>query len=243
MAKSGKKRDVVLKKGKKNSAPKNNYLIAAILATILVAGVVVFYSFSDKNSISESSDSIGGIVASVNGGEITAQDVEDQKNLLLQQTGQQADNNLALENIIIQRLLLEEADKRGITSDKEEVETMIGISLAMQGATLDDLKENLVLLEMDYDKFINQYIDHLKIIKLSKELVGPVEVSESEALAFYQENDQLFQQPDGSTISFDDVKTEIKEFLKQNSEEEVFGRYMIDLRENADVEIYDQVYS
>ena len=147
------------------------------------------------------------MVAKVNGKEINAAMLNQQLNVMMQQYAQQVPpdqlsklkpmlRQQAVAALVNQELLLEEADKEGLTPSKEEVDAEIDkiiaqfpsrekfdAQLAQAGVTTDDLRSDL-----------NR---NLKIrMLIDKQIPEGGEVTDQEVETFYTENTEQFEQPE-----------------------------------------------
>lgn len=197
------------------------------------------------------------VVARVDGEEIMRSELDQATNIMnimmqLQQVPQfaqflqtseegqaflQAYERHILDNLIDERLMEMEAEKRGITISQEEMEAFAQEQIDMiqqqQGLSDDDLLQavqnqlGLESIEDFKEMIIEQEGGNLLIQKfLSEVVVEEMDITEEEAKDFYDE-----QGIDAQGIGFADIEMDIKAFMAQE-------KFVQQLREEADVEIF-----
>lgn len=159
------------------------------------------------------------IAATVNGHPISRLSLIKE---LEKQQGQQA-----LDNLITQDLISQEAKNKGISVTDAEVQeevdkiktmveaqgTTLESALAFQGQTIDDLKETLYLKR-----------------KVEKLLGDDIAVSDDEISKYYDDNKSVFE---GKKL--DEVKAQIKDQLVQEKLTSKFQEWITDVRGKADI--------
>lgn len=138
-----------------------------------------------------------------------------------------------LQNLITQRLILEEAEQQNVDIPEEKVNTEIDAArteieaqggkledfLAMQGQTLDSVKEQI------------------RIRLIIEEILGrDIEVTDEEAQEYFEENTSFF--PEGT--EFEDVKEDVKNQLKTTKISEKFQEWITNLRNGAQIQNFIQ---
>ena len=112
----------------------------------------------------------------------------------------------ALSTLITKKLILLEAKKRNLTVSQDELNaemtTIEGIA-QQQGMSLDDL-----LKQQDLTRPV--LLEEIRIQKLLEKMAGPVEVSDEELQAYWQENQTLYPEQ-----TFDQVKIQLTNQLEQ----------------------------
>jgi len=102
----------------------------------------------------------------------------------------------ALEGMILERLLDEQVKKAGIIVTDEDVNNRISEVTSQQGMTIDGLKSMLETQGQSFDDFKQQMKKGLSFEKLVDKQVGPVEINDAEARAYYEENEEDFNTPE-----------------------------------------------
>ena len=102
----------------------------------------------------------------------------------------------ALEGMILERLLDEQVKKAGIIVTDEDVNNRISEVTSQQGMTIDGLKSMLETQGQSFDDFKQQMKKGLSFEKLVDKQVGPVEINDTEARAYYEENKEDFNTPE-----------------------------------------------
>jgi foldase protein PrsA len=162
------------------------------------------------------------IAATVNGQPITRYEIVKE---LEAQGGKQTLNNLVTEKLIQQ-----EAKKQNVTVDQKEVDNEIkklDDSLKKQGQSLNDV---LTARGLTHDGLEKQ----IRIQKIIEKLLGKsVTVSDSDVNKYIETNKQMY--PDGATAQ---VKTQVKDQLKQQKLSEKFQTWISDLEKKAKINYF-----
>ncbi|MFW5865616.1 MAG: SurA N-terminal domain-containing protein, partial [Nanoarchaeota archaeon] len=177
----------------------------------------------------------GDTLATVNGEEITSEDVSEIQESVFSQ-GQEIPEEQAIELLVNQKVLEQKAQEEEITVSDEEVESSIEEQLSPQGATLEDYKEQLKAQGISYD-------EHLEILKkdfatekfLYIKLEGEnFEVSEEEAREYY--NMYASQSPEEEVPSYEEMEEQIVANLEQQKRQEAIENLIQDFKSDADIE-------
>ena len=203
-------------------------------------------------------------VAEVNGEEITQEELKQEANInqLLQQLSQ-VDRQLVqilaqseagskvlkeyqkkkLDSIIDNMLLTQKAEEEGISLSQQEKEEIYQEqkSAIMEKQQMDEEKFLTVLEQQGYEnekaykeEFLNN--PQLKVNKLiDQKIAVDIEISEKELKKAYEENKDTFAQGQ-KEVSFEKLKPQLKQMLRQQKENKKLNEYLSDLRENAEIE-------
>lgn len=174
-----------------------------------------------------------GVAATVNGEEISTQEVQALQAELAQQAQTEVSEQQALEVAIQQVLLSQEAQRQGIQATREDVEALFEEQMQLQGQSLDDLKEQL---GPEYDQFVESYQQQLTIQELINSQQAPA-IPDEQVRAFYDENTEEFI-VENETLSFEEVEEDIRVFLEQQTQSQVLEQLTAQLREDADITVY-----
>ena len=160
------------------------------------------------------------VAARVNGEKILAEDVAE-----FQARYGIVSAEEALDHLITERLLLQEATKGGHLPTPEDVEFELNTQLAMAGMTGEDLEAQLGLHDMSYDDYLKGL---RKSMAIQRYLEHTIEVTEEEARARYDEYAELY----GDSLSpFDQLKQQMVGELQQEALPSLIER----LREEANI--------
>ncbi len=132
------------------------------------------------------------VVAVVNGEPITNAELELQMSLLPDQYKQALGKDDVLKQMIDERLLLQEAAKRGIAVTAQEVDQAYQALLTRGALTEDELAKNLQTFGLDIADLRAMLLRQLTVDKLFTKAINETPVSDEEAQAFYDENKELF---------------------------------------------------
>jgi peptidyl-prolyl cis-trans isomerase SurA len=176
----------------------------------------------------------GNTVAIVNGEEITSEEVASTQQLYSQQ-GQQVSEEDVLEQIINKIVVEQKIQEENIMITDEEAEAIIEQELSMQGATLDDYKQQLESMSMSYEDELENIKEQVKTQKYwEDELKGQTfDVSEEEALEFYE----MYKSQSPEEIpSYEELEPQIIASIEQEKQQEAINILIQEIRANADVE-------
>ncbi|MEA4924471.1 MAG: SurA N-terminal domain-containing protein [Syntrophomonadaceae bacterium] len=189
-------------------------IIAIVLA--LAAGYLIGYAVYGARQ---------NTVASVNGEEITKQQLYDE---MLRASGEDTLNSL-----ISQKLVAMEIKKQNITVSDEEVQTELqkyydayggedgfGQTLSENGYTLDEFKKEIVT--------------ELSIRKI---LEPQITITDEELKSYFEENKTLFT-PEGQTADFEKSKNDVRDALMQSKLENEYSTWQDNLYQQYSVKNY-----
>ena len=169
--------------------------------------------------------------AKVNNNIITQADINKLSSILPTEIRGFYSDAAILDQIINEKLLLDEAAKRGINVSDAEVEdtfnklaysipanTSIEDVLAKRGLTVDDAKEMIR----------KQVI----LSKLTAQLSQGINVSDAEVEEYYANNSDKL-----GNVTLDEIRTQIRGFLKQQKEGEMLSSFIEGLKRHAAIDI------
>ena len=174
------------------------------------------------------------VVAVVNGDEISSEQVTAVQQSFLMQ-GQQIPEEDALEQLINQLVLEQKVEEENIVITTEDAEILISEQLAMQGATLEDYKQQVASQGISYEQDLENIKRQIAVqFYLESQLEGQsFEVTEQEAQEFYA----LYEQQSVEEVpSYEELEPQIIVALEQQKQQEAIIEHIQELRMNADVE-------
>ena len=160
------------------------------------------------------------VVASVNGKQINR--IELIREL------EKKEGKRALENLISEELILQEAKKGNISVTNEEVDREIETiekNIKNQGQNLDDL---LVLQGLTRQ----QLKEEVRIQIILKKLVGKLEVTDKEVEDYIEKNNESIP----ADANMDEIKSQVKTQLEQDKVNQKIQSLIEKLRKNAKIE-------
>lgn len=182
-------------------------IIIAILMIVLVAGVILL----SKNQL---------IAATVNGEPITRLElIRD----LEKRSGRQA-----LESMVTQKLILQEAAKKKVEVSQKEANdeiSKIEKEVTGQGQNLD-----LLLSQQNLNRA--GLAEQIKLQLLLKKMVGKISVSEKEIADFIEQNKDAI----GANANSEDVKKQAQQQLEQQKLNDKIQTLIQDLQKKAKIE-------
>ena len=121
-------------------------------------------------------DTTSSVLATVNGEDITSEDVTETKQSLSQK-GQQISEEQALEQTINQRLLSQKVKEENVTVSTEEAESTIRAQLAQQNMTLENYKSQLEMQGISYKEELESLKNRMATQKYLKKRRPPMSYS------------------------------------------------------------------
>lgn len=227
------------------------YMAASLVLLMLIATLIISVDADQQDRGSSP-------VAVVNGEEITEESLSTRAQiqrvflalkgvpefgefLMTTKEGQRALDSYrsyVLEKLIEEKLILQEAESRGIQVNEREIENRLSAiisrteevtskeelirKLEKDQRTLDDLKEEI----------------HWQLIreKLRREIVGKVKVSESKIRNYYEKNKDSFRGNDGEVKPLSKVKDQILGKLKEEKKEARWKEWLKKAKEEAKID-------
>jgi|GEM_PF-1508853 len=140
------------------------------------------------------------VVVIVNGDPITEGELDLQLNLLPDQYKQQLSKEEVLSQMIDERLLLQEASKRGIAVTEQDIDAAYQELLTRGNLSEEQLAANLDSFGLTTADLRTMLFRQLTVDLLFRETVNESAVSDAEAQSFYDENQELFTTPPQVTV-------------------------------------------
>lgn len=196
-------------------------------------------------------EGIPEVVAEVNGEEILKEEFEmaytgqfQQASMNSMMSGEEVDQDelkvQVAENMVSQRLLIQEANNRDFEASEEEIDEEINELAAQNG--LESKEQFLEALEeqgMAEEEVRTQLETQVKVNQLIAEEAGNTEATDEELQALYDQVQEQQEQSESEEElpSFEELKPELEEQVKTQKENEAAQTLVADLRENGDVTI------
>lgn len=225
------------------------YMVASFLV-LLVFATLVISAHADNEE--ESS-----IVARVNGEEITKKNLarsagiqriflalkgvpEFAEFLMGTEQGQRALDayrSYVLEKLIDEKLVLQKAKSRGIEVNNREVENRLTtiINRTKEVANKEELIKKLEKDQRSLEDLKEEIRRKLVREKLRREIVGKVEVSESEIRNYYEKNKDSFRDKDGVVKPLSEVKEQIREKLREDKKTAQWNEWLEKVKKEAKI--------
>lgn len=175
-----------------NSLVRRRRVLVPILSLVILLAVAAAFYFATSSSPK------GEVLASVNGEPIYKEDIDATLALLPSTYDTPERRQSFLEQTIEQRLLTQEAQRRGIVISQRELDTRIEIILNDTGRSPPELRLILAGHNITPTQFETIVREQLLVEALGQEAVlSRVSVTEKEIEAYYNEHTQEFLPPPG----------------------------------------------
>ncbi|PJE50993.1 MAG: hypothetical protein COV29_01795 [Candidatus Yanofskybacteria bacterium CG10_big_fil_rev_8_21_14_0_10_36_16] len=231
------------KKSKKKRA--KPWVYTLVLVVILIAGALAYTQADNLGDISNFVNKISGVAAEINGEKIKISELElryGQSLATLESQGLDTTNeeqvkeakDKTLRGLIRERLVLQEAEKKGIEISQEDVDTFFNDAMENAGgeeAFNKLLSDNNVSEEQFKSNIKNQLTAQEYIKQISGE---ELTASEEEVNAFYE---QLKAQG-AEAPPLEDVREDIVRYIENQKLNQILASTIDQLEEGADIEIY-----
>jgi peptidyl-prolyl cis-trans isomerase C len=172
----------------------NPWWIVLIVVVIAVAAWLITNQVLLKN---KGTTTTAGIAATINGEEITNADLDAEYARIPAAYQQFITKDALLEQMINEKLLMQEAVKKGITVRDEEVLALIDDQLKLTNTTMDDFKQQLAAQNMTIQEIQDYYKKQLVItMLLNQTVLKDLTSSNDEIRAYYDTNIAEFTTPE-----------------------------------------------
>lgn len=222
---------------------KKNVLLIVGIVLVLIAGIA--YILFNKETRLQSSDSNNskGVVALVNGEEISQVDFDE---LYIQMTsGQGIDvsnldpqtieqlKNQTIDTIVSQTLLRQVAEASGLSATEEEIDLQL-TNIKSQFSNDTEFEEALSSEGMNQDALRAQIASNLLIQSfIENELkLSDITATESEISVVYDEASAMQEIP-----PLEDIYEQVKQSVIQQKQQKLMEDYIKGLREDAEIKI------
>ncbi len=137
-----------------------------------------------------------------------------------------------LQQMVREEVLLDEAERRGITVDDEDVQRIVD-DIRAQFDTDEAYEAAIAQLGFADEETLRAYIlDNEILQRVSQAIIDEVEITDEDIQQFYDENQELFTQ-DGVTTPLEDVEEPVRNEL----ERQAFDSAVTQIEEEAGVEL------
>lgn len=217
----------VIKKKKKRINPA---LIIAIITIVVIACVI----YANKDILFKQPSEEALVVARLNGEEISLKEINIAYGRLSDEYKTVVTKENILDEIIAERLLLQEAEKQGITATKEEAARIIDNAIIQSEISEEEFKSNLDSLNISRDYLDEYYRKQIVISRLlNNTLFKKITVSDMEIKQFYEKNLIALQ-----NITLEDSRDEIQDMLLSEKKKSAYLTYLNQLKAEANIEIF-----
>ena len=198
---------------------------AVIVAAAVLTGALVLATIAAPGS---------EVVARVNGEAITAGDVTKLRVKVYESYQMQISEEEALEQLIAETVLYQEAEQQGYAPTMDEAEQELEARVASSGRTMEDFEADLAKSGFSYEEYLQDFQRQLAINSYLDDAVQVPEVTELEARVFYENYKQ--ESPEAELPPFEQLKSEIMALLEQQKQQEATSLLVEELKEKADIE-------
>ncbi|MBW2978045.1 SurA N-terminal domain-containing protein [Candidatus Woesearchaeota archaeon] len=234
--KNNNKEEIVIKKS-------TIITVAAVLVVVLV--LILSWGRIDnliKTDTVEKNQITGNLVAEVNGEEITAEELDESYDFFFFITGyppefqQFLTKETFLDQLINEKLLLQEVEKQGIELSDSEFSELKENAFGISNFTESELSVLLESNNITYEYFMEYYKKQVLITKLlNKTIINDIKVEAQEIEDYYEQNKADFENQ-----TFEEVNESIKALLMSLEQREVLRVYLDELKTDADIKVYTE---
>lgn len=212
---------------------------------IVLSAVALIFLIAACGSEADQTETVGDVVATVNGEEITKEQFDtafEQTKLAYQQQGINIEDDenvleeakmMTVNELVQESVLHQEFEKRGYEARQAQIEEMVE-EVKSQFGSDEEFEEVLNMNQMTLEDLEEQIVLQIKFEKLIEQEFQTITVSEDEARDYYsmlQEQNEEFDEP------FEDVRADIESFLKEQKTGEKLQQLVEELMDNSEIEI------
>jgi len=235
---------------------KRNFVIFSLILLL----VTPFSGVLAQENGSSSQQQQPTVVATVNGSEITQQELSQSAQvypiimtlsrqfrsfaqfLMTSEAGNEfltEYRKYALDNLIEQELQKQKMNELGIEANDEEVQKQIDNIISNNDQFKDEkgleeyLKNNQ---NMSMENLKGRIRESLRQQKLREEVTGEVDVTEEEITSFYEKNKQSYTDKEGNVKPLEDVRKQIVGTLKSQKSNKAWSEWLQKAKEEAEIE-------
>tara|TARA_Y100000310_G_scaffold315482_1_gene366067 strand:- start:15297 stop:17000 length:1704 start_codon:yes stop_codon:yes gene_type:complete len=200
---------------------KPGYLVA--FAAIIIIVILSFFILKTKMlPFSEEN-----VVATINGERVTVEELEKvySATVPIQYAGFISKEDFLNQSLIPEKILLQEAGKKGIKVDEQEFQEGLQGFLLENGLTEEQLKSSLKENNVDFDDFLENFRVRLIITKLlEKDVSSQIKINDFEIVDYYENNRGMFTAQPGQIrarhilVETEDSAKELLEELKNGAD-------------------------
>ena len=220
------------KKAPKGAESKTNKYYGIFLLLIIIAAIIG-YQIWQQNKKEPKSD----VAAIVNEEIITTAELESEYGELPDQYKAIISKEDYLDQMVVVRLLLQEARNEGIeVKDWEVLKEIETIKERELMTTDEEFNTFLAEIGLDVDELKTRLKDQLTIDKLLEKTIDPtIEVTDSMIESFYERYEEQF-----SDIPLDEIRDQVEESLKNQLRDGAIQIYIKQLKADADIQIGEE---
>lgn len=183
----------------------------------------------ESNQMPQETFELPAVVASINGEDVTDQEIYA-LNTQMEANGLSLSLDELLEQILSRKILLQTANELGIEFTSKDVEAFF----IEQGFSEEELRSEVEKQNLDYDEFLLNYIDELKVMELVYSLQSNVEVTEEEMKSFFEAQSALI----GENVTYEEVEEEIYFYLLEEKSNEYIMSFIQQKFTESEIEVF-----
>ena len=219
---------------KKTKAKRKKGINPVVIFSVVIVILVAYVLYINRDALFGKTTEESLIAARVNGEDITLDEVNEAHSKLSESYKELVTREDILNEIISEKLLLQEASRRGIIAAREEAENIIKDAVAQSNMSEQEFNARLESISMSKEELYEYYRKQLVISKLLNEtLFKEISVSENDVRQFYEKNQLAMQ-----NISLDDSSDSIKSMLLSEKKKSAYAIYVGQLKAKADIEVF-----
>ena len=174
------------------------------------------------------------VVARVNGEAITAGEVTKQRVKAYEFYRTRISEEGALEQLIAETLLYQEAEQQGYAISMDEAEQELEARVASTNRTMEDFEADLAKSSFSYEEYLQDFQRQLAINNYLDDSIEVPEVTKLEARIFYEDYKQ--QHTELEYPPFEQLESQIIALLKQQKQQEATSLLIEKLKDKADIQ-------
>ncbi len=165
------------------------------------------------------------VLVTVNGEQITQGDLENMKMQIPAEAGL-SDEDL-LNELVAQKLILQEAKRQNITVSFEDVEAYLA-QLGIDSAVFEQMSD------AEYLQVLQEQQEQLVLLEFLNQFTEPV--TSEQAQTYFEENQEFIIAQVGENVTFTEIEPQIIQLLEQEQLNNAYNQVIQELQETAVIE-------
>lgn len=178
---------------KKKAIPKKDYTTMIALGVVIITIITIaFFTLNSPETVPGNETVEIMVLATINGEEITDAEIDLILSRIPPQNRAQFTRESLVDQLINEKLLLQEANSKELTADETEIEEFLQLILATNQITLEQLEAKLLEQGLTVDELNKEIQKQIILTKLVNQEVEIENITDEELEAYYDVNIQSF---------------------------------------------------
>ncbi|MCF7871845.1 peptidylprolyl isomerase [Candidatus Woesearchaeota archaeon] len=177
---------------------KGNWAIVAASSLVIIAIIIALYFAFNAAQTNTPADKV---LALVNNEPIYQSQIDFRIQSLSSLGATTVNEEIILNQIIDEKLILQDAEKQGIKITKNEAEKQLQERMLETGIEIEELKTRLAEQNMEYEQMVTFYQQSMIVNEyINQTIIPTINTSEKILKTYYEENKNLFKVPEQAQV-------------------------------------------